>query len=213
MSAAVEKHGVDRVLKVIEQQQAGTQATKSAKHVLEVSNQQVMKEAIQVSELTASASFELAEERRKLINVLKNRNILVLTLEAAKFDRAMIPFAQKYKVALKAVRHGYASELAEMKDLGARLLSSKVPLKRVAKIMHEKRRIIGKKYKDLTPEELRHFIYRRNIKDSDDPLGPSFRKLIEIGRKRGFTDDKLWNKIIETSTSPNSALNKFVDLL
>lgn len=121
-------------------------------------------------------SAERGEAQKYLLNVLWKRNAIVQTLEGAGFERAMIPLAQRYKIILKQIRNGYASEVGELKKLGDKLLARGVSPKWVAKTMHEKRRVIGKKYKDLTPEELRPFIYGRN--EYGDNLGPTFRNLV-----------------------------------
>src|SRR6185312_10299383 len=124
---------------------------------------------------------DLVEEQRRLIIVLKNRTSLVKGVEGAGFDRTIISLAQKYKEPLKQIRNGYSKEVNELKTLGERMLASGIPPKKVAKIMHEKRRAIGKKYKDLTPDELKPLIFGRNIKEYNDPLGPTFKMLVERG--------------------------------
>lgn len=158
-------------------------------------------------------SKEILEEQIRLLNVLNNRNFLVYGLERAGFDRAIISLAQKHKAQLKQIRNGYSREVNEIKILGDRMLSRGISPKKVAKIMHEKRRDIGKKYKDFTPDELKPFIFGRNIKEYNDALGPSFKTLVERGLRKGHTRDTIWMRIIETSTMPNTSINTFVDLL
>ncbi|MES2504582.1 MAG: hypothetical protein V4534_06870 [Myxococcota bacterium] len=52
-----------------------------------------------------------------------------------------------------------------------------------AKILHQLRRDIGKRYKDLTPAWLRQNIYCRNHHVYQDPLGPTYEHLTAKGKK------------------------------
>lgn len=65
----------------------------------------------------------------------------------------------------------------------AALSETETPEKEQAIILNDLRRTIGKKYKLLTPEWLRSFIYCRNKKVYNDPLGPTYETLSAKGKK------------------------------
>lgn len=80
----------------------------------------------------------------------------------------------------------------------------------VAHQMWQERRDIGVKYKDLTPEPLRDYIYEVNQECYGDPLGPQFDKLVSDQIKKGASIDDAYQKIISSSSTPNSDINKLL---
>lgn len=68
--------------------------------------------------------------------------------------------------------------------------------------MHQARRDLGVKYKDLTPQPLRDYIYELNMGRYGDPLGPSFDRLLKEG--------KTFEDIINSSSKYNSDINKLL---
>lgn len=65
----------------------------------------------------------------------------------------------------------------------AALQETKTPQQEQAKILNNLRRTIGQKYKNLTPEWLRSFIYCRNVQKYGDYLGPTYEKLSAQGKE------------------------------
>ncbi|NQX67319.1 cell wall-binding protein [Paenibacillus alba] len=74
----------------------------------------------------------------------------------------------------------------------------------IARTLYQTRRDLGVKYKDLTPEELRNYIYEVNTNRYGDPLGPSFESLVEK-----YNGD--YSKIIEKAASPNEDVDKLLE--
>lgn len=64
----------------------------------------------------------------------------------------------------------------------------------IARTLHQMRRDIGVKYKELTPTAELERITARNIRDYGDPLGPT----IDFYRSRGDS----WQQIIESAARP-----------
>lgn len=84
----------------------------------------------------------------------------------------------------------------------------------IAKKMWERRREIGVKYKNVTPEPLRDYIYEVNRQRYGDPLGPSFQNLVQTSERKLLDP---YPTIIESSSRPNGDVNallsKFQDWL
>ncbi|MYM73120.1 cell wall-binding protein [Duganella dendranthematis] len=80
--------------------------------------------------------------------------------------------------------------------------------------MWQRRRDIGVKYKNVTPEPLRDYIYEVNTGRYNDPLGPSFDSLVKSAEKKMLDP---YQTIIDSSSRPNSDVNallsKFEDWL
>lgn len=66
--------------------------------------------------------------------------------------------------------------------------------------MNQARRDLGIQYKDATPQPLREFIYHLNRERYKDPLGPTYRDLIDAKKTDLY--------IIESSSRPNSDIDK-----
>jgi hypothetical protein len=75
------------------------------------------------------------------------------------------PLRQNYLAEVRRLE----TELTQMvRDAGGTITRD------VAQRMHQRRRAIGQRYKDATPEALRHYIYEVNQGRYGDPLGPGF---------------------------------------
>lgn len=87
---------------------------------------------------------------------------------------------------------------------GEELLAGGKSLEEVARTLWQARRDLGIKYKDMTPELLREYIYKINLNRYGDKLGPSFEY---------FTDKlgKSFQEIIDSSSKPNSDIDKFLE--
>jgi RHS repeat-associated protein len=92
------------------------------------------------------------------------------------------------------IRENYTSAVNKLKSLGELMLKSGVNERNVAKTMNNARRAIGEMFKDITPADLRGFIYKFNEKRYGDKLGPTY----EFLKKQGKTDAQ----IIEGSSRP-----------
>lgn len=88
-----------------------------------------------------------------------------------------------------------------MKQLGEKLLSQNISKENVAITLHKARRELGIKYKDATPSDLREYIYRMNMNDYGDELGPTIDYLRNI-------KNKSWDEIIESASRPGGRFNR-----
>lgn len=100
------------------------------------------------------------------------------------------------------LRDQYISIVENLKNERSILLSQNKSKEEVAKILNQRRRDIGVQFKDATPDDLREWIYKFNIKRYTDKLGPTFDYLFKGHKAKGLTDEQAFDKIMETSASP-----------
>jgi hypothetical protein len=112
------------------------------------------------------------------------------------------------------MRMAYEAEVAGLKEEAEMMAKAGATDEAIARKMWERRREIGVKYKNVTPEPLRDYIYEVNIGRYGDPLGPSFESLVKSGEKKMIDPYKM---IIDSSSRPNGDVNallsKFEDWL
>lgn len=105
------------------------------------------------------------------------------------------------------LRQAYESEVGGLKQKADDMLTNGTPKSEVAHEMWQARRDIGVKYKDLTPDPLRDYIYEVNQGRYGDPLGPKFDDLVSKQLEQGKSLDEAYEKIISSSSTPNSDVN------
>lgn len=100
----------------------------------------------------------------------------------------------------------YENEVRLLKEKAKKLKEEGKTSEEIARILHSDRREIGLKYKDLTPPELREKIYKMNMKEYGDPLGPSIDYLRNV-------KGKTWDQITESAGNPGgwSRLCEFLE--
>lgn len=98
------------------------------------------------------------------------------------------------------LRQAYMAEVRQLEGQRQQMMDSGMPVEQVARTLWQARRDIGQRYKDATPEALRHFIYEINQGRYGDPLGPKFDYL--VGRNNGDYD-----KIARSSATPNESVD------
>ena len=74
--------------------------------------------------------------------------------------------------------------------------------KELAKALHQMRRDLGIKYKDMTPQPLRDYIFDINIGRYGDPLGPSYEWM--------QMNEMTCREIIESASRYNPDINKLL---
>ncbi|MGE5417058.1 MAG: hypothetical protein ACM3UZ_09895, partial [Acidobacteriota bacterium] len=67
------------------------------------------------------------------------------------------------------LRQAYESDVRDLKSLAEKMASDGVEEERIARVVHQDRRELGIKYKELTPEPLREYIYEKNMRRYKDP--------------------------------------------
>lgn len=112
------------------------------------------------------------------------------------------------------LRQAYEEEVAGLKNEAESMAKAGAGEEAIARKMWERRREIGVKYKNVTPEPLRDYIYEVNLERYQDPLGPSFESLVKSAEKKLLDPYKM---IIDSSSRPNGDVNgllsKFEDWL
>ncbi|WP_338042321.1 RHS repeat-associated core domain-containing protein [Paenibacillus alba] len=102
------------------------------------------------------------------------------------------------------LRQSYEQEVRDLSSQVDKLRAGNMSDETIARTLYQTRRDLGVKYKDLTPEELRNYIYEVNTNRYGDPLGPSFESLVEK-----YNGD--YSKIIEKAASPNEDVDKLLE--
>ena len=101
------------------------------------------------------------------------------------------------------LRLEYEEKVRKLKELGAELRSKGLPEKEIAYTLHNKRREIGKIYKEAAPPLFQEYIYIATANKYGDPLGPTFEQLAER---------KTYAQIIESSSRPIEDLDNRLTL-
>ncbi len=92
-----------------------------------------------------------------------------------------------------SLRHEYEQKVHELKVLKEQLYEEGMPEPEMAKLLHGKRRELGRIYKEAAPPLLRDYIYYATARKYGDPLGPDYEAL------RHKKTDK---EIIESASRP-----------
>ena len=112
------------------------------------------------------------------------------------------------------LRQAYEAEVAGLGGEAEAMAKSGATEEEIARTMWARRRELGVKYKNVSPEPLREYIYEVNTARYKDPLGPSFENLVRSAEKK-MQDP--YQTIIDSSSRPNSDINgllsKFGDWL
>jgi hypothetical protein len=98
---------------------------------------------------------------------------------------------------LPPLREAYIREVEALKATAEQMRAAGKTPEEIARTLHQMRRNIGIKYKELTPPEMLEQIYQRNLEKYGDKLGPT----IDYFRSRG----KTWEEIIESACRTGGA--------
>jgi RHS repeat-associated protein len=99
-----------------------------------------------------------------------------------------------FKMGRKFGRAAYRTEVKGLQNTVNEMRLAKCSSEEIARKVHQMRRDIGLKYKNLSNPDLLEKIYKRNIDKYGDKLGPTIEFLIEKG--------KSWDDIIESAIRP-----------
>ncbi len=122
------------------------------------------------------------------------KGLLGWLLDKAKNFKDQIKSKNKAKPSLPPLRQQYEDEVRGLANLVDEMYNEGHTIEQIAIKVHQARRDLGIKYKDLTPPDLLKSITERNIRNYNDPLGPTLEWL----RSRG----KSWGDIIESAVRP-----------
>ncbi|AOE49523.1 RHS repeat-associated core domain-containing protein [Kangiella sediminilitoris] len=116
--------------------------------------------------------------------------------------RTLLKFGRAGKAAV--IRVKYMKRVKDLKKIEGQLRRQGKSSKEIAKVLHRKRRAIGRLFKRLTDPKTRENAFRRNMDKYGDKWGPTIKYL----RDRG----KSWEEIIESSTRPNSSFQELIKI-
>lgn len=143
----------------------------------------------------------------KIANLIKSATIksasLVRGVAGKAAKRVRIPRPQKINpepmrqpsnTVQPPLRTAYTEEVGQLKNLGEQMRLEGESPENIARKLHQMRRDLGVKYKNLTPPDKLKEIHIRNTEKYGDELGPT----VDWLRGRG----KTWEQIIESSSRP-----------
>ena len=99
------------------------------------------------------------------------------------------------------LRQAYEEEVLNLKNIADDLRTQNKNATEIAQVLHQTRREIGIKYKDMTPSPLIDFIHYRNINEYGDPLGPTYNDMIRT---------RTPEQIINSASRPNTNIDKLI---
>lgn len=101
------------------------------------------------------------------------------------------------------LRQAYEQKVAELASLPQILQAQGLDLAEIARVMHDKRRALGKAYKLASPPLFREYIYAATAAKYGDPLGPTFEMLCQ---------KKNYQQIIASASRPIENLDNRLTL-
>ncbi|MCQ2554785.1 MAG: hypothetical protein MJ171_03935 [Clostridia bacterium] len=110
---------------------------------------------------------------------------------------------KKYGIKDNPLRIRYEEAVRALKELPDSLREEGYSEEEIAKLMHEKRRMLGKEFKEKAPQLFREYIYKATADKYGDPLGPTF----DILKER-----KTFEGIIESASRPIDDLDSRLTL-
>ena len=113
--------------------------------------------------------------------------------------------AQIEKMGLKTspLRMEYENKMHELASIPEKLKAEGFSEDQIARVMHEKRRELGRQYKEAAPPLFREYIYEATEAKYGDPLGPTYEMLRE---------KKTCKQIIESASRPIKDLDNRLTL-
>jgi hypothetical protein len=109
-----------------------------------------------------------------------------------------IALIEKMGLKTSPLRLEYEKKVYELRSLPEKLKLKGCSDEQIARAMHEKRRELGRRYKEAAPPLFREYIYVATAEKYGDPLGPTFEMLRE---------KKTCTQIIESASRPIVDLN------
>ena len=109
------------------------------------------------------------------------------------------------KLGLKSnpLRLEYENKVHELRSVPETLQAEGFSEEHIARAMHEKRRELGRQYKEAAPPLFREYIYEATAAKYGDPLGPTYEMLRE---------KKSCKQIIESASRPIEDLDNRLTL-
>ena len=105
-------------------------------------------------------------------------------------DEYEIELAELKQLGLKdnPLRLAYENEVRALRGMPETIESEGCSEEQIARIMHRKRRELGRQYKDAAPPLFREYIFAATAAKYGDPLGPTYEMLRERKTDREIID-------------------------
>ena len=114
-----------------------------------------------------------------------------------------IALIEKMGLKTSPLRLEYEKKVHELRSMPEKLKAEGYTEDQIARAMHEKRRELGRQYKEAAPPLFREYIYEATAKKYGDPLGSTYEILQE---------KKTCKQIIESASRPIEDLDKRLTL-
>ena|GEM_PF-5545520 len=102
------------------------------------------------------------------------------------------------------IRVEYAKRVRGLKQLASTMQKNGKSSEEIAKVLNQKRRALGRLFKNATDARTQQNAFDRNLRLYNDKWGPTWQFL----RRQG----KSWDDIIVSSTRPNTSLQELVNI-
>ena len=118
------------------------------------------------------------------------------------FERE-IALIEKNGLKTSSLRLEYENKVHELRSMPEKLKEEGYSEDQIARTMHERRRELGRQYKEAAPSLFREYIYAATAAKYGDPLGPTYEMLRE---------KKTCKQIIEFAARPIEDLDNRLTL-
>ena len=114
-----------------------------------------------------------------------------------------IALIKKMGLKTSPLRLEYENKVHDLRSVPEKLKAEGFSEEQIARAMHEKRRELGRQYKEAAPPLFREYIYEATAAKYGDPLGPTYEMLRE---------KKTCKQIIESASRPIKDLDNRLTL-
>ena len=114
-----------------------------------------------------------------------------------------IALIEKMGLKTSPLRLEYENKVHDLRSVPEKLKAEGFSEEQIARAMHDKRRELGRQYKEAAPPLFREYIYEATAAKYGDPLGPTYEMLRE---------KKTCRQIIESASRPIEDLDNRLTL-
>ena len=114
-----------------------------------------------------------------------------------------IALIEKMGLKTSPLRLEYENKVHDLRSVPVKLKAEGFSEEQIARAMHDKRRELGRQYKEAAPPLFREYIYEATAAKYGDPLGPTYEMLRE---------KKTCRQIIESASRPIEYLDNRLTL-
>ena len=126
----------------------------------------------------------------------------LMEISMTEFEKEMA-LIEKTGLKTSPLRLEYEKKVHELRSNPEKLKAEGFSEEQIVRVMHEKRRELGRLYKEAAPPLLREYIFEATAEKYGDPLGPTYEMLRE---------KKTCEQIIESASRPIEDLDNRLTL-